>query len=148
MNEGMSLIVKTITRLVASFIVLFGIYVAMYGHVSPGGGFAGGAIMAAGLILVLLAFGRQQTLRMATHRMAVQWDCGGALAFLGVAMLGYLAGTFFMNFLALGHPYELDSAGMIPISNAAIGAKVGAALFGVFLALAMFRPHRHLEDGS
>lgn len=145
MPTGMSLIVRTIARLVATFITLFGVYVALYGHVSPGGGFAGGAILAAGLILVLLAFGRDETERLVTHRMALGWDCGGALAFLVLAVLGYLAGGFFLNFLGLGEPYTLASAGTIPLCNAAIAAKVGGALFGVFLALAIFRPGRREE---
>ncbi|MBN2448448.1 MAG: hypothetical protein JXO22_17105 [Phycisphaerae bacterium] len=145
MPSGMSLIVKTVTRLVASFIVLFGVYVALYGHVSPGGGFAGGAIVAGGLILVMLAFGRRQTRNMFTHGMALGWDCGGALAFVAIALLGYLAGDFFLNFAGHGDPYRLASAGTIPLSNAAIAAKVGAGLFGVFLALAVFRPGQRQE---
>lgn len=145
MPSGMSLIVRTIARLVASFITLLGVYVALYGHVSPGGGFAGGAIIAAGLVLVLLAFGRTETQRMLSHRLALSWDCGGALAFLALAVLGYLAGGFFFNFLGRGEPYALAGAGTIPLCNAAIGAKVAGALFGVFLALAVFRPGRQQE---
>lgn len=140
MSPGMSPIVKTVTRLATSFITLYGVYVVLYGHVSPGGGFAGGAIIAAGLILLLLAFGRERTEQIITHGAALKWDSGGALAFLAVATLGYVAGTFFINFLDAGEPYKLASGGIIPISNAAIGAKVGAGLFGVFLALAVFRP--------
>ena len=147
MTQGMSLIVKTITRLIASFIMLFGIYIVLYGHVSPGGGFAGGVILAAGLILILLAFGREQTLKLISHSASLSWDSGGALAFLAIALLGYLAGDFFINFtLFKGEPYQLVSAGTIPLSNVAIGAKVGAGLFGVFLALAMFRPGKHQEE--
>ena len=142
MTQGMSLIVKTITRLVSSFILLFGIYIVLYGHVSPGGGFAGGVILAAGLILILLAFGKEQTLKLVSHSASVTWDSAGALGFLAIAVLGYLAGDFFINFLGPGEPYELASAGTIPLSNVAIGAKVGAGLFGVFLALAIFRPGR------
>ncbi|UCD28593.1 MAG: hypothetical protein JSV03_16175 [Planctomycetota bacterium] len=146
MTQGMSLIVKTITRLVTSFITLFGIYIVLYGHVSPGGGFAGGVILSAGMILLLLAFGREQTMKIISHSALVIWDSAGALAFLTVAVVGYLAGDFFINFLSTGEPYRLASAGTIPLSNMAIGAKVGAGLFGVFLALAIFRPGRHQEE--
>ena len=54
MTQGMSLIIKTITRLVTSFITLFGIYIVLYGHVSPGGGLAGGVILSAGMMLTWL----------------------------------------------------------------------------------------------
>ena len=56
-TEGMSLIVKNTARLVAGFIAVFGIYIALTGHLSPGGGFAGGVILAAAAVLVILAFG-------------------------------------------------------------------------------------------
>lgn len=140
MPPGMSLIVKTVTRLVTSFITLLGIYIVLYGHLSPGGGFAGGVILAAGLVLALLAFGREQSSQILSHGAAVSWDCAGALAFVGVALLGYLAGPFFYNLLAPGEPYRLASAGTLPLSNMAIGAKVGGGIFGAFLVLAMFRP--------
>lgn len=145
MNTGMSPIVKTVTRLATSFITLYGVYIVLYGHVSPGGGFAGGTILAAGLILLVLAFGKERTEQIISHNAAMRWDTGGALAFLGIALLGYVAGTFFINFLAMGEPYRLASAGIIPLANAAIGAKVGAGLFGVFLALAIYRPGRTRE---
>ena len=45
-EQGMSLIVKTITRLTVGLILLYGIYIVSHGHVSPGGGFAGGGIIA------------------------------------------------------------------------------------------------------
>jgi len=138
--RGMSLIVKNTTRLVAGFIALFGAYIVLYGHVTPGGGFAGGVIVAGALVLVVLAFGERFSREVISHEVVRTSDAVGALAFLGVALLGYLAGAFFANFPDwLGTPGNLLSAGTIPISNLAIGVKVGAGLFGVFLALALFR---------
>ncbi|MDI6606195.1 MAG: MnhB domain-containing protein, partial [Candidatus Omnitrophota bacterium] len=56
-NSGMSLIVKTITRLTVGLILLFGIYIVLHGHLSPGGGFAGGVIIALSFVHLMLAFG-------------------------------------------------------------------------------------------
>lgn len=42
--KGMTLIVKVIAELVKDFIILFGIYIVLNGHLSPGGGFAGGGL--------------------------------------------------------------------------------------------------------
>jgi len=137
--SGMSLIVKNITRLVAGFITLFGIYIVLYGHVTPGGGFSGGVIMAGALVLVMLAFGEEFSRRVFPHGAAEAGDCLGALAFLAVGVLGYCVGTFFANFMERGEVGSLFSAGTILVSNLAIGVKVGAGLFGAFLALAMFR---------
>ena len=55
---GMTLIVKTITRLLFGFIILYGVSIVLYGHLTPGGGFAGGVILACGFILLVLSFGR------------------------------------------------------------------------------------------
>ncbi|HAU38896.1 MAG TPA: sodium:proton antiporter, partial [Phycisphaerales bacterium] len=52
---GMTLIVRSTAKLVTGFIAVFGIYIALTGHLSPGGGFAGGVILAAAAILIVLA---------------------------------------------------------------------------------------------
>jgi len=137
--RGMSLIVRNTTRLVAGFIALFGAYIVLYGHVTPGGGFSGGVIVAGGLVLVVLAFGERFCREVIPHEVVRTSDAIGALAFLGVALLGYLGGVFFKNFLPLGQTGALASAGTLILSNLAIGVKISAGLFGVFLALALFR---------
>ena len=137
--QGMSPIVKNMTRLVAGFIALFGIYIVLYGHVTPGGGFAGGVILAGGLALVVLAFGEEFARKVLTHEAVQTADSLGAMLFLLIALLGYAGGVFFTNLLPLGDVGNLFSAGIIAPCNIAIGIKVGAGLFGVFLALAAFR---------
>jgi len=137
--QGMSLIVKNITRLVAGFIILFGAYIVLYGHVTPGGGFTGGVILASGLVLVVLAFGKGFTRNVLTHETAKVADSMGAMLFLLVAVLGFAGGVFFTNVLSPGTVGHFVSAGTIPIANVGIGVKVSAGLFGAFLALAAFR---------
>ena len=56
--RGMTLIVKTICSWVKLLICLFGIYVIIFGDLTPGGGFAGGVILASSYVLLILAFGR------------------------------------------------------------------------------------------
>jgi multicomponent Na+:H+ antiporter subunit B len=147
----MSLIVKTITRLVSGFIAIFGTVVVLYGHVSPGGGFAGGIIIASAFVLLVLAFGQEYASRFVTGRAATMWDSGGALALLAVAFLGYLGGHFFWNFLrpppsAEISLFRLYSAGAVVLSNASIGLKVGMGLFGIFFTLSIFRREHREQD--
>ena len=137
--QGMSLIVKNITRLVAGFIALYGAYTVLYGHVTPGGGFGGGVVLAAGLVLVVLAFGVPVERSVLSDSATKVGDSLGALLFLAVAFLGYGMGSFFGNLLPSGETGGLVSAGTIPISNIAIGIKVGAGLVGLFVALSVFR---------
>ena len=139
-RSGMSLIVKEVTRLVTGFIVLYAAYIILYGHLTPGGGFAGGVILACGFILTVLAFGKTFANQIISDAGTKLWDTFGAVLFLFVALIGYRAGTFFVNLWAGPGNFRLLSAGTIPLSNVAIGIKVAACLLGVFLALAAFRP--------
>jgi multisubunit Na+/H+ antiporter MnhB subunit len=146
MKEGMTLIVKTITRFVGVMIMLFGVYIVLHGHLSPGGGFAGGVILASGFILLTLAFGKNASLKIFSQRAASDFESFGALIFLSVALLGFTGGFFFLNFLPKGEAGELISAGIIPVCNIGIGIKVGAALFAVFMALIILRIRRGKEE--
>lgn len=134
-KTGMSLIVKTITRLTVGLILLFGIYIVLHGHLSPGGGFAGGVIIALSFVHLMLAFGRETALKKVSMRFASDLESIGALAFLSIALLGFFGGAFFVNFLKKGTAFNLFSAGTIPLDNVAIGLKVAIGLFAIFLAL-------------
>lgn len=138
-EKGMTLIVKTITRLTVGLILLYGIYIVLHGHISPGGGFAGGVIIALSFIHLMLAFGRDTALKKLSEAGASILESLGALMFLAIASLGLLGGYFFFNFfLNKGRPFELFSAGIIPLCNIAICLKVGAGLFAIFAALVLF----------
>jgi multisubunit Na+/H+ antiporter MnhB subunit len=144
--KGMTVIVKTITSWVKMLIILFGIYIILFGHLTPGGGFAGGVILASCYILLMLAYGREEAEKNLSLNLTSKLDCIGALGFAVIAILGlYFGGTFFLNFLYQqqiipSQVLKLVSAGTIPLSNIAIGLKVGASLFLVILVLSMFRP--------
>ena len=126
---------------------MYGLYVTATGHLAPGGGFVGGVIIMAGIAMMVLAFGGERARELMREHRCQMLEGLGALAFIVIALLGFFAigGCFFMNFLPTGKVHELNSGGMIPLSNAAIAVKVGAGLTGIFLALvlgcrsAMFR---------
>jgi len=144
---GLSLIVKTTVMFLIGFIMLFAVYITLTGHLSPGGGFGGGVIAAAGVLLIVLAFGADAVQERMGHKLAVAWESFGAIGFLGIALLGFVAGTFFGHLVGPGRGFGLFGGGAIPYSNIAIGLKVGAGLFGAFLLLAAFRAgERNIED--
>ena len=138
-QPGMTIIVKNTTRIIAGFIALFGVYIALTGHLSPGGGFAGGVILAAAAVLVVLAFGSGFAGRIVNEPKCHIWDGTGAMGFLVVALCGYITGGFFVNFIPIGAAHHLLSGGMIPLANLAILLKVGAGLAGAFVALSAFK---------
>lgn len=137
-EEGMSPIVRTVCRGLKGFVLLYGIYIILYGHLTPGGGFAGGVIAACAYVLILLAEGSRAGQQRLSVRGASTWDSIGALLFLGMAALGlWLAGTFFAQ--PWGTPasahFTLFSGGGIPVCNIGIGIKVCCSLYLVILVL-------------
>ncbi|MEO0132366.1 MAG: MnhB domain-containing protein [candidate division WOR-3 bacterium] len=133
----MSVIVKTIAALIAGFIFLYGFYIIFHGHLTPGGGFAGGVIIAGSFILLVLAFGADEVKERSSYTFSSVFESIGGLLFLLIALLGIFAGSnFFTNILSKGVPLKILSAGTIPLANIAIGIKVGAGLLSIFIALA------------
>jgi multicomponent Na+:H+ antiporter subunit B len=143
--KGMSPIVKTVSNWVKGFILLFGIYIVLYGHLTPGGGFGGGVIIAMAFVLVTLCCGKHEALKRLPLGVAGEMDSVGALMFLVIALLGLsagLGGTFFTNYIAKanpGEPFTLLSGGTILLSNIAIALKVGTSLFMIFTLLVLLR---------
>ena len=138
-EKGMSLIVKTITRLTVGIMLLYGIYIISHGHLTPGGGFAGGVIIALSFVNLMLAYGKEVTLKKLPKGVASFFESMGAILFLGIALLGFTGGYFFFNFIAKGEPFRLFSAGIIPLFNIAISLKVGAGLFAIFISLVLLK---------
>lgn len=152
--NGMTIIVKTIASWVKVLIFVFGIYIIFFGHLTPGGGFAGGVILACSYVLLLLAYGRKFTEENLSIKAASKLDCVGALMFIALALIGLFISTsgFFVNFFQQEFladketTLELVSAGNIPLANIAIGLKVGASLFLVITILSVFRVQGSGQD--
>jgi multisubunit Na+/H+ antiporter MnhB subunit len=138
-ERGMSVIVKTVTRLTVGVIFLYGVFIILHGHLSPGGGFAGGVIVSLSFIHLMLAYGKEAAFKKLSRGAASIWESTGALIFLGIALLGFTGGYFFFNFLPKGEPFRLFSAGMIPLCNIAISFKVGAGIFAIVVALVLLK---------
>lgn len=136
---GMTLIIKTVSRLMVGLIFLYGIYIILHGHLSPGGGFGGGVVLALGLLAILLAYGREETQKWLRLRLLKDLERASPLLFLGVGLLGLATGSAFLaNVLSKGRLFTLLSSGLILPLNVIIGLKVGLSLFLVVLAMAEF----------
>jgi multisubunit Na+/H+ antiporter MnhB subunit len=139
--EGMSIIVKKVAQVVAGLIFMYGIYIILHGHLTPGGGFAGGAIIAGAFILLILAFGSSA---LNLRKEVAGTSNTESIAILMVVILALMAmlfgvNVFFFNFLPKGEPGELLSAGVIPLYNIFIGIEVAGAILTIFLALVIFK---------
>lgn len=137
-RDGRSVIVQVVTRWILVLIVVYGFGVAFFGHLTPGGGFAGGVVIACGYVLATLAFGGRAGPAAAFHRWVASLDSVGALIYLGMAALGWTAGHFMQAWTPRGADFTLASAPFLVVLNLAILLKVGAGLFAGFMALVLF----------
>ncbi len=117
-------LLTTGTRLLVPLIMLLGVYIFVNGHLTPGGGFQGGAVIASGVLLTLLA----DPLKHFSHRLIASVESLAGVFYVAIGALGIaLAGGFLDNrILPLGEFGQLLSAGAIPLIYSLIGLKVGA----------------------
>lgn len=130
-------ILQTAAMILVPFIILFGIYVILNGHLSPGGGFSGGAIIGAGLILYLNAFGFEKTERFFTAK-TYKWISFSALSFYCIAKsYSFYTGAHHLESgIPLGTPGDILSSGLILPLNICVGLVVACTMYAFF---ALFR---------
>jgi multisubunit Na+/H+ antiporter MnhB subunit len=139
--KGMSIIVKKTTQLIAGMIFMYGIYVIVHGHLTPGGGFAGGVIIAGSFILVTLAFGGEFLKLLKEESGTTIIESLATIMVILIAVIGLFFGVkvFFNNFLPKGIVGHLISAGVLPLYNIFIGIEVASSIFIIFLSLIIFK---------
>ncbi|MDT8336619.1 MAG: MnhB domain-containing protein [Candidatus Izemoplasmatales bacterium] len=130
------IIIKNITRIIIPFAQAYGIFIIINGHISPGGGFAGGAIVGTSLILYTLVFGREKGKKKFSHKTSEIAESGGIMWFVTVGLIGlFIAGRFLTN-LDAGFPEgvigDILSGGMIPLLMIGIGIKVASTMISLF----------------
>ncbi len=152
-DKGMSLIVRTITDITLVFILTFGIYLVIHGHLTPGGGFQGGVVIASAAVLALVAYGYFFAGKQGSkYRDYSVLEALGGIAFIIIAGLG-LGTAYFYNYLWRHHeafggkPGTLWSAGMLPLMNFAVGIKVATG-FAAVLALFFIYTHYKSKRGE
>jgi len=142
----MSKIVRFGADVLFGAIVIFGLYVIMHGHLTPGGGFQGGAVVATGAALVIVAYSYEEVIGMIRKTVLMAQESTGLVLFAGVALIAIgLGTTFFFNFLANSgslfgmtvpfgpNPGELNTGGVLPLMNIAVGIEVWGGLAIVIL---------------
>jgi len=120
-------LVQTGARLLVGPMILYGVYIFVHGHLTPGGGFQGGAVVASAVLLLLLADRKREL----PHGLMSWVESLSGFGFVVVGLLGLaVAGSFLANrgVLPLGTWNRLFSAGLIPVIYVLIGLKVGSEL--------------------
>ncbi len=131
------LILQTAARLLTPIIVLFGAYVILNGHLSPGGGFSGGAIIGAGLILYLNAFGFRRAERFLTQKtMSLVSFCSLMFYACAKSYSFFTGANHLESGIPLGVPGAILSSGLILPLNVCVGLVVTCTMYSFY---AMFR---------
>ena len=119
-------LVQTGAKILCPLIMIFAAYIIMNGHISAGGGFQGGAVIASGITLLLLA---QSEFRLDVNFLSITESLAGVLfVSIGVAGLFFASGFLDNRVLPLGQFGAFYSAGTIPILSVLLGVKVGCEL--------------------
>lgn len=122
-------ILDVISRKLSPFILLFGFYLMAYGHLSPGGGFQGGVVLASGIILLILGKDVEHIQQFFPLKAVSFVEMCGFLLFLLVGLIGLvISGHFLKNFLPVGSIEATPHTGFIFFLNLIIGLKVGAGM--------------------
>jgi multicomponent Na+:H+ antiporter subunit B len=128
-----------IVKLLLPVIVVYGVIIVLHGHLTPGGGFSGGAILGTALVLYGLTFGQEASLKIFPESVSKYLESGGVLAVIIIGLIGLFVGGYFLSNadtgIPLGEPGNLISGGFIPLLMIAIGIKVGSTLMTLFNAL-------------
>jgi len=140
-TNGMTLIVKTVARLTAGLILIYGFYIVLHGHIGPGGGFAGGVIISLSLIHIMLAYGKDAVTKKIGRRRGIIISSAGALLFLSFVMLSTF-GFIKYRIPPEGSYHLIVGAGPMPFYDLFISIMVGAGLFTLFLALVILITER------
>lgn len=153
--SGMSRIVKTIANVAFPFVMIYGLYIIARGHLIPGGGFQGGVVVASSLAMILVAYGSIWVVGKVKEKNLFVIESLGAIGFIGLGFIGIILillyssyeGSFLKNFLIgqdtipifneIGKGLSnINTAGVIPLMNFAVGLIVIAGLFVIVLVMA------------
>lgn len=142
-------IIKSCANITLPIALTLGIYIILHGHLSPGGGFQGGVLIAGAVAIVFTAYGYKEVLSLFKAEKVKVFEDIGALGYVFLGTLGLIYGyTFCTNVLWHSTPGKLYSSGTIFWMNLAVGYKVLAGLGFLIIMLIsnLYQTSEYKED--
>ena len=127
-------IILTVSGVVSPFIMLFGLYVVFHGHYSPGGGFQGGTLLAAALLLIRLAAGFDIAQLQFKRILGTPLGSIGVLVYFGTGFLAMISGGEFLDYGFL--PFAgVTGAGLRSLGILMVEIGVGLGVMAILVAI-------------
>lgn len=139
------LIIKTTARFITPFLQIFALYVIAHGHHSPGGGFQGGVILGAAIIMYAISYDLRRSIQRIGERETALLGSAGVLIYAGTGALCMVLGADFLNYGALAGLLRVDpimarSHGML-IVEVGVGIAVSAVMVWIYYNLSSAGRH-------
>ncbi len=154
-----SIILKLVSLPISIILICLGIMTILGGHITPGGGFQGGAMIASGIILSIIVYGLGNSPLELSHTYIEVLESVGALGFIIFGLIGLLVGGFYLYNVGsdvsnivphyiqnIFHYPDVTNAGIIPYLNIFVGLKVFVGLTSIVIAFAGFK--KLTEEGE
>lgn len=131
--QGDDEILKVIVEILFPFVMMLGIMVVLNGHLSPGGGFSGGTILGAGLILYSSAFGFEKIRKFFNFKLFSRLTSFSLIFYAIAKGYSFITGAAHIDSgIPLGTPGNILSGGLILPLNIAIGIVVASIIYGLY----------------
>ena len=136
-EAGESRVLVQIARMVLPIVMMFGIYVVLNGHLSPGGGFSGGTVLGCGLILCALALGQTKMDEILPAKLITRLTVGCLLAYGAMKGYSFFTGANHVGWeIPKGIPGAIFSSGFILPLNICVGIIVGCTMYSFYTLFA------------
>jgi len=128
------IILKYMSFLMVGMIMIFGCYVIMNGHLTPGGGFSGGAILGASLVLYVSSFGTKHAYKFLNYKICCRIMSASLIFYIVAKGHSFFTGANQISSnIPIGTPGNLFSAGLIMPLNISIGLIVACSIYMIFI---------------
>ncbi|MGI6453414.1 MAG: MnhB domain-containing protein [Syntrophomonadaceae bacterium] len=136
-KQGSDIIRKTLVTKLIAFVQLFALYVIIFGEMGPGGGFQGGVVLGASVIIYMLIFGLEKGREKMSRTLSDIFSSTGVMIYGGIGVLCLLAGGKYLEYgaLPLGSPAIGNHYGIMGI-EIGVGITVAATMIILFSEMA------------
>ena len=132
-GQDSKVILQKGAKVLAPIVILYGIYVVLNGHLSPGGGFSGGSIIGAGLILYSAANGHKKMQTFFTIKTLTKISVACLLTYCGCKSYSFFTGANHVGWpVPKGTPGDILSSGFILPLNICVGLVVACTMYGFY----------------